>query len=68
MTTLNADLIRAADELGVEFKLARHVDKDKVGRHLAKPSESDLWDALNSEARDNCGLPGVIWIHQVNTF
>lgn len=65
---LNADLIRAAAEINVEFRLARHADKDKIGRHLATPDEHDLWDALESEARDNCGLPSIIWIHSVNTF
>ena len=65
---INADLIRAAAEVNVEFRLARHIDKGNIGRHLATPSERDLWDALESEARDNCGLPSIIWIHQVKTF
>lgn len=67
-TGLNSDLIRAAAEIGVEFRLARHEDRSKIGHHLACPDEYDLWDALASSARDNCGLPSIIWIHQVRTF
>lgn len=62
---VNANLIRHASEIGVAIRLARHADKDKMGIHLACPTEWDVWDALETADRD---MFSTIWIHSVNTF
>lgn len=65
---MNKQLIEAAQELNVTFKIARKQDRHKIGRHLANPCERELWDALEMECRDNCGMPSIIYIHQVDKF